>query len=115
MEGSLTDQNGEVHTFRKLLSLGREPKDDSLKQLNVLDVSIDNSDTRISHKHCSIVFDDWRNAYLLLNHSKNGTFVNDMLVFDEPQPLHNDDKIQLNKRNSNSTFIFKSRSVYFPH
>lgn len=107
MEATIVDHNNAAHSFKKLVTIGRNIDDEFLGP----DVKIDGIDPRVSRKHCSIVFDDWHNVYTLLNHSKNGTFVNDVLVFDEPQNLHDDDQISLNKKNPNTTFLFKSQTI----
>jgi pSer/pThr/pTyr-binding forkhead associated (FHA) protein len=105
----LVDHANNVHSVKKLLSIGRDSKEQVISELNGLEVAID--DTRVSHKHCSIIFDEWKRQYMLVNHSKNGTFVNDVLLLDEAHLLHNDDRIVLNKKNPNTTFTFKNRGL----
>jgi hypothetical protein len=106
-QASLVDYENTVTSIKKIATLGREPKDQFLRDFYSLDVSID--DPRVSHKHCTLVFDEWKKQFVLINHSKNGTVVNDISYVDEPCILHNEDRIILNKKNANTAFLFKTQ------
>jgi hypothetical protein len=103
--GALRDCLGNNFNFEKRLCIGRGFKDTVITEAIEVDVTVD--DRHVSQQHCSLIYDDWTRRCSLINHSKNGTYVNGMVVFAEPYELRSDDQIVLNSYNPSTTFIFK--------
>ncbi|KAL9645548.1 hypothetical protein ABK040_000612 [Willaertia magna] len=98
----------------KMVILGKCNKD--LENIDTQQfINLGNTDNSfISHKHCSIVFDDLKRSFVLINHSKNGTWVNGtQKVQFEPYLLPNEKTIITLDKNdqSNTSFQFEVQSI----
>ncbi|KAG2374287.1 hypothetical protein C9374_010857 [Naegleria lovaniensis] len=101
---NVTNSESIIHSGYVVIGRGSCPDDLDNSQF----YSIGEGETRVSHKHCSIIYDSSRDQFFLLNHSKNGTWSrngNQKVQF-EPAQLEDTERFYLEKDNK-CGFVFK--------